>query len=203
MHTRLSGEVDLGRSRRAWESVGDPLSVRTITHHDCSQPHNGRSKTMDLSLYILATRTSKRSVYFFPFVFQPSLVSHSLFIGAGTHRLQLHYLVYTRFITRPSFHSGVYLCNNEHPRSCVCALTFSFYQLISVIVFFYGLNAVRIFSLVSLILVFCSSILVIVTDVRAVNRFLSGNSDQDMIDCDYIECVVWFFCVCGMLMGLN
>ena len=52
------------------------------------------------------------------------------------------------------------------------------------------LNAIRVISIVSLILVFSSSIFVITTDVRAVNAFLSGKSDQDMLDCDYIECVL-------------
>ncbi|VDB82881.1 unnamed protein product [Peniophora sp. CBMAI 1063] len=49
------------------------------------------------------------------------------------------------------------------------------------------LNAIRLISIVSLLLVFSSSIFVITTDVRAVNAFLSGHSDQDMLDCDYIE----------------
>ncbi|KAI0312386.1 hypothetical protein OF83DRAFT_1176681 [Amylostereum chailletii] len=52
---------------------------------------------------------------------------------------------------------------------------------------FYMLNAVRIFSIVSLLLVFSSSIFVMVTDIRAVNHFLSGDADKDMLDCDYIE----------------
>ena len=52
------------------------------------------------------------------------------------------------------------------------------------------LNAIRVISIVSLILVFSSSIFVITTDVRAVNAFLAGKSDQDMLDCDYIECVL-------------
>lgn len=55
------------------------------------------------------------------------------------------------------------------------------------------LNAIRVISIVSLLLVFSSSIFVITTDVRAVNAFLSGHSDQDMIDCDYIECVRYPF----------
>ncbi|KAG2350082.1 hypothetical protein BDR05DRAFT_902073 [Suillus weaverae] len=57
---------------------------------------------------------------------------------------------------------------------------------------FFGLNAVRFLSIVSLILVFASSIFVIVTDVEAVNAFeaakQSGNvTAQDLAGCEYIE----------------
>lgn len=57
---------------------------------------------------------------------------------------------------------------------------------------FFGLNVVRFLSIVSLILVFASSIFVIVTDVEAVNAFeaakQSGNvTAQDFADCEYIE----------------
>ncbi|KAG2052863.1 hypothetical protein BDR06DRAFT_989962 [Suillus hirtellus] len=57
---------------------------------------------------------------------------------------------------------------------------------------FFGLNIVRFLSIVSLILVFASSIFVIVTDVEAVNAFeaarQSGNvTAQDFADCEYIE----------------
>lgn len=57
---------------------------------------------------------------------------------------------------------------------------------------FFGLNVVRFLSIVSLILVFASSIFVIVTDVEAVNAFesakQSGNvTAQDLADCEYIE----------------
>ena len=54
---------------------------------------------------------------------------------------------------------------------------------------FMGLNAVRALSLVSLILVFSSTILVMVTNIKAVNTFDAnqGNSTSTMVDCDYIE----------------
>ncbi|KAG1858063.1 hypothetical protein DFJ58DRAFT_913395 [Suillus subalutaceus] len=57
---------------------------------------------------------------------------------------------------------------------------------------FFALNVVRFLSIVSLILVFASSIFVIVTDVEAVNAFeaakQSGNvTAQDFADCEYIE----------------
>lgn len=57
---------------------------------------------------------------------------------------------------------------------------------------FFGLNVVRFLSIVSLILVFASSIFVIVMDVEAVNAFeaakQSGNvTAQDFADCEYIE----------------
>lgn len=57
---------------------------------------------------------------------------------------------------------------------------------------FIALNAIRALSIVALLLVFSSSIFVMVTDVRAVNQFVSakqsGNSTMDL-DYDYIECV--------------
>jgi len=56
---------------------------------------------------------------------------------------------------------------------------------------FYGLNAVRVLSIVSLLLVFASSILVIVTDIEAVNAYDSAKqsnstTSQDLVDCEYI-----------------
>ena len=62
-----------------------------------------------------------------------------------------------------------------------------------VLVFFFGLNAIRVIGIVSLILVFASSILVMVTDVAAVNTFLEDAEDsgtpvvQLLKGCDYIE----------------
>jgi len=58
---------------------------------------------------------------------------------------------------------------------------------------FIGLNIVRILSMIVLILVFSSSILVLVHDVTAVNSFMSevrasGSSAQDLLqNCDYID----------------
>lgn len=66
---------------------------------------------------------------------------------------------------------------------------------------FIFLNAVRFLSIVSLILLFSSSIVTIVDDVKAVNAFMSagrsGTSSSDnstaidcsVYDCDYIEYV--------------
>lgn len=59
-------------------------------------------------------------------------------------------------------------------------------------VIFLGLNAVRVLSIIGLLLVFSSSILVMVTNIKAVNRFQANriaNSTDLMLDCDYIECV--------------
>ncbi|KAL0067074.1 hypothetical protein AAF712_005861 [Marasmius tenuissimus] len=59
--------------------------------------------------------------------------------------------------------------------------------------FFFGLNAVRFLSIISLILVFASGILVMVTNIKAVNAFQAGlqNSNsteaEELMDCDYIE----------------
>lgn len=53
-----------------------------------------------------------------------------------------------------------------------------------------GLNIVRAFSLIALILVFSSTIFVIVTNIKAVNSFEAHNNSTDdaaMLDCDYIE----------------
>ncbi|EJD05198.1 uncharacterized protein FOMMEDRAFT_58262, partial [Fomitiporia mediterranea MF3/22] len=60
---------------------------------------------------------------------------------------------------------------------------------------FIGLNVIRVLSIIGLILVFSSSILVMVDDIKAVNRFVSAaqttgsNSTvtDSMLDCDYIE----------------
>jgi hypothetical protein len=57
---------------------------------------------------------------------------------------------------------------------------------------FIGLNTVRALSIISLLLVFSSSIFVMVTDIRAVNHFQlaeqSGNSTASnaLVACDYI-----------------
>jgi hypothetical protein len=59
-------------------------------------------------------------------------------------------------------------------------------------VIFAGLNATRFLSIVALLLVFASSILVMVTNIKAVNRFQANritNSTDIMLDCDYIEYV--------------
>ncbi|EJF66308.1 hypothetical protein DICSQDRAFT_132448 [Dichomitus squalens LYAD-421 SS1] len=51
--------------------------------------------------------------------------------------------------------------------------------------YFIGLNAVRALSIIALILVFASSIFVLVNDIQAVNRAMA--SPQDMTNCDYID----------------
>jgi len=55
---------------------------------------------------------------------------------------------------------------------------------------FIGLNVVRAFSLIALILVFSSTIFVMVTNVKAVNFFDAHKNTTDyaaMVDCDYID----------------
>ncbi|KAJ7171956.1 hypothetical protein C8R46DRAFT_894377, partial [Mycena filopes] len=55
---------------------------------------------------------------------------------------------------------------------------------------FLGLNAARALSIVALLLVFSSSILVMVTNIKAVNAFQANriaNATDVMLDCDYIE----------------
>ncbi|KAJ7029345.1 hypothetical protein C8F04DRAFT_1211960 [Mycena alexandri] len=55
---------------------------------------------------------------------------------------------------------------------------------------FLGLNAARVLSIVALLLVFSSSILVMVTNIKAVNAFQANritNATDVMLDCDYIE----------------
>ncbi|KAJ8508876.1 hypothetical protein ONZ45_g8882 [Pleurotus djamor] len=64
---------------------------------------------------------------------------------------------------------------------------------------FYGLNAVRVVSVVSLLLVFSSTVFVMATNIKAVNAFeaakangsLRSTTDDgteiNMLDCDYIE----------------
>lgn len=53
--------------------------------------------------------------------------------------------------------------------------------------YFFGLNAVRVLSIVSLILVFSSSIFVMVNNIKAVNAFEAVKNTESMEDCDYIE----------------
>lgn len=52
---------------------------------------------------------------------------------------------------------------------------------------FIGLNAVRTLSLASLILVFSSTIMDMVTNIKAVNAFGENLSNLTMVDCEYIE----------------
>ena len=56
--------------------------------------------------------------------------------------------------------------------------------------FFIGLNGIRALSIISMLLVFASSIFVLVNDVQAVNHFMKNSSDADLTDCEYIEYVV-------------
>lgn len=55
---------------------------------------------------------------------------------------------------------------------------------------FGGLNIVRLLSIVSLILVFSSTIFVMANNIKAVNAFEANKGDSDMENCDYIEYVV-------------
>ncbi|KAI0340035.1 hypothetical protein BDW22DRAFT_432334 [Trametopsis cervina] len=52
---------------------------------------------------------------------------------------------------------------------------------------FIGLNGVRALSIISMLLVFASSIFVLVNDIQAVNHFMKNSSDADLVDCEYIE----------------
>ncbi|KAK7694084.1 hypothetical protein QCA50_003660 [Cerrena zonata] len=52
---------------------------------------------------------------------------------------------------------------------------------------FIGLNAVRLLSIIGMLLVFASSIFVLNMDVRAYNDFMKNGADVDMTNCDYIE----------------
>lgn len=61
--------------------------------------------------------------------------------------------------------------------------------------YFFGLNAIRMLSVVGLLLVFSSSIFVMVNDIRAVNHFSSVQGTEEgnlLAECDYIECVSVF-----------
>ncbi|KIY70413.1 hypothetical protein CYLTODRAFT_488088 [Cylindrobasidium torrendii FP15055 ss-10] len=55
---------------------------------------------------------------------------------------------------------------------------------------FYGLNATRLLSVVALVLVFASSITIMVKNIQAYNHFesIQGSKEaEEMLDCDYIE----------------
>lgn len=67
---------------------------------------------------------------------------------------------------------------------------------------FLGLNGVRALSVISMLLVFASSIFVLVHDVQAVNRFMKDN-DADLSDCEYIECVFYLSCLRSALICLS
>lgn len=57
---------------------------------------------------------------------------------------------------------------------------------------FYGLNAVRVLSIVALLLAFASSIVTVVSDVRAVNKAQSDPSSGDRA-CGYVGCASFDF----------
>ena len=75
------------------------------------------------------------------------------------------------------------------PRGCECHPNLRVQQANILSDIFIGLNGVRILSIIAMLLVFASSIFVLVTDVQAVNRFMKDASDEDLSDCDYIEYV--------------
>ena len=50
-----------------------------------------------------------------------------------------------------------------------------------------GLNAIRVLSLVALILVFSSTIIDISTNAKALNAFGGDYDDSALVDCEYIE----------------
>lgn len=58
---------------------------------------------------------------------------------------------------------------------------------------FYVLNAVRVLSIIALLLVFASSIVMMVEDVKAVNDFINGQqtTNTSIFDSDYIEYVLF------------
>ena len=85
--------------------------------------------------------------------------------------------------------------NSWHPYAPVRVPFYLSYRLlISLLDIFFGLNVVRVISIVSLLLVFASSILVMVTDIEAVNAYdsakqSSNTTTQDFVDCEYIGLV--------------
>lgn len=68
---------------------------------------------------------------------------------------------------------------------------------------FIGLNAVRALSLVSLILVFSSSIIDMDTNIKAVNAFDKGHNDFAFVDCEYIELSGFLSYCCSFFYWLN
>ena len=69
---------------------------------------------------------------------------------------------------------------------------------------FIFLNAVRVISIVSLLLLFSSSVVTMADDIKAVNRFVaegksdSPDSNSTQVNEDYIECVLLFFHYTGL-----
>ena len=62
-----------------------------------------------------------------------------------------------------------------------------------------GLNAVRVLSLVSLILVLSSTIIDLDTNVKAVNAFDIDDNESALVNCEYIE-LSGFFLVLSFLL---
>lgn len=81
----------------------------------------------------------------------------------------------------------------QKSRSCASFFSLaSFHEINAPTDIFYGLNAVRLLSVIALLLVFSSSIVVMVKNVQAFNEFqatMGSDEADDMEDCDYIECV--------------
>jgi len=87
------------------------------------------------------------------------------------------------------------------PRACQSILLSLYLNFHSLFFFrildaFIGLNVLRALSLLSLVLLFCSSIVVLARDVNAVNHWIAQGKNNttatnDMVDCDYIEYVLY------------
>jgi len=95
--------------------------------------------------------------------------------------------------------------NDASPCMCVFSQTHLIPNSFNSVTFI-GLNIVRILSIIALVLVFASSIVVMVHDIQAVNHFVAegkvadnSTSTDHMVDCDYIEFVYNLPLICILL----
>jgi len=134
---------------------------------------------MDLARTIaLCFKIPQIPIIMIPLLYPSTVLCH----GAGTPSL-LHELSY--FDSCSVLHLSecrLVLVRPHNPR-WIYRLT-----LIPSLDIFYGLNVVRMLSIVALLLAFSSSIVVVVSDIRAVNKFQHVPSSNNK-SCGYIECV--------------
>ena len=108
---------------------------------------------------------------------------HSLFKVSDAYSALYFYGHFCVFLRKPNTMLPPRAC--EYNPSCTTRPHMNVYDCLFPDIFI-GLNAIRAFSIISLLLVFASSIFVLVNDIQAVNR--AAASSTDMTDCDYIEC---------------
>ena len=134
-------------------------------------------------------------------VFQSPFYAYSVFflssprLGLRSHTVLGHCLSLTFFACLSSYFIFLAHRPENNVFSFLCVL---FYAQRSILInavvssdVFYGLNAARVLSVVALLLAFASSIVTVVSDIRAVNK-AQRDSNSDDRACGYIGCVCDF-----------